>query len=52
MAQAAAEGEAVIVAEIDPARADDKRVTPRNDALRDRRPGLYKRLIDPEGPRS
>jgi len=30
--------------EVDPARARDKRVTPRNDLLEDRRPALYERL--------
>jgi predicted amidohydrolase len=42
LAKADATGEVVITAEIDPARARDKTVTPRNDAFADRRPELYR----------
>ncbi len=38
--------EEVIVAEIDPALADDKQVTPTNHVVFDRRPGLYGLLGD------
>lgn len=44
LAQAAADREEVILAEIDPAQADNKQVTPGNHLFADRRPGLYKRL--------
>lgn len=46
LAQASVDRVEVIVAEIDPAEADDKSVTARNDLLRDRRPGLYKAITD------
>lgn len=39
--QAPVAGDAVLLAEIDPALAEDKRVTPRNDLFADRRPELY-----------
>ncbi len=42
LAKADTTGEAVITAEIDPGRARDKAVTPRNDAFGDRRPELYR----------
>lgn len=40
------EEEGAAIAEIDPARARNKAVTPRNDLLRDRRPALYGLLTD------
>ncbi len=42
LARADAEGEAVLVEEIDVAAARDKAVTPANDVLGDRRPHLYR----------
>jgi 5-aminopentanamidase len=39
-------GEGVVSAEVDPARARDKRLGERNDALADRRPELYAALAD------
>jgi predicted amidohydrolase len=39
--QAPVEGDCVLVAEIDPALADDKQVTPRNDLFANRRPEMY-----------
>ncbi len=44
LAQAAADGEEVITAEIDLALAEDKQVTPGNHLFADRRPGLYGRM--------
>jgi predicted amidohydrolase len=44
LAQAGSDGVEAIVAEIDPRAADEKRMTPRNEIFRDRRPGLYGRL--------
>jgi predicted amidohydrolase len=41
LAQASVEGNCVVVCEIDPVLADDKKVTPRNDLFLDRRPDLY-----------
>lgn len=41
LARAGAKGERVRIVDIDPARALDKRMTPRNDLFRDRRPALY-----------
>ncbi len=41
LCQAPVAGDAVLVIEIDPGLADDKRVTPRNDLFADRRPALY-----------
>lgn len=41
LASAGARGECVRMAEVDPARALDKRMTPRNDLFRDRRPRHY-----------
>jgi predicted amidohydrolase len=41
-----AEGESVMVAEIDLAAADDKHITPENDRLTDRRPELYGGLAE------
>lgn len=46
LVQASSSGEEVDIVEIDPLRARDKRVTPRNDALGDRRPDLYRSLIE------
>jgi predicted amidohydrolase len=46
LARASVDREEVIVVAIDPAQADDKAVTPRNHIVRDRRPGLYKRLTE------
>jgi predicted amidohydrolase len=40
--RAGPEEETVLVAEIDPGRADDKSVTPKNDLFGDRRPKLYR----------
>jgi len=36
-----AAGEQILVADCDLAAADDKRISPRNDVLADRRPHLY-----------
>jgi predicted amidohydrolase len=44
LVQASPGGEEVITAEIDPARADDKQITPGNHLFADRRPGLYGRM--------
>jgi predicted amidohydrolase len=41
LARAPADAGAILTAEIDPAAARDKRVTPRNDLIADRRPELY-----------
>jgi predicted amidohydrolase len=41
LAQASPDRAEIIVAEVDPARADEKRITAANDLFRDRRPGLY-----------
>jgi predicted amidohydrolase len=41
VARPPAGGDGFAVADLDPAQARDKRVTPRNDLLRDRRPQLY-----------
>ncbi|MHC4470276.1 MAG: nitrilase-related carbon-nitrogen hydrolase [Planctomycetota bacterium] len=41
--------EGLCVAEVDPATARDKLVTPRNDVLEDRRPELYGLLLDGPG---
>jgi len=41
LCQAPVAGDAVLLAEIDPTLADDKRVTPRNDLFADRRPEFY-----------
>jgi predicted amidohydrolase len=41
LARAPVAEDAVLVAEIDPARARDKQVTPRNNLITDRRPELY-----------
>ncbi len=46
LASADATSEVVLVAEIDPHRADDKRVTPQNDVFADRRPALYDGLTE------
>jgi predicted amidohydrolase len=44
------EEEGLLLAEIDPALARDKLVTPRNDVLEDRRPEIYGLLVDrPDG---
>jgi len=45
LATATADRAELIVAEIDPNDAEQKRVTPANDLFRDRRPGLYKQLV-------
>lgn len=42
LGQAPGEGECVLVAEIDPAAADDKHVTAANDLFADRRPEMYR----------
>jgi predicted amidohydrolase len=42
LARATADSEDVVVADVDPAAARDKLVTPGNDILRDRRPDLYR----------
>jgi predicted amidohydrolase len=42
LAAAGQEGESLQVVEIDPARADDKKVTERNDLFADRRPDTYR----------
>jgi predicted amidohydrolase len=51
IARAGSDDDEVLVADIDPTLARNKRVTPRNDIMADRRPDLY-RLggADPEGP--
>ncbi len=41
LAQAPAEGTSLLLVEIDPSRADDKRITPANDLFADRRPEMY-----------
>lgn len=46
LVRADAQGECVEVVSVDPARARDKRVTPRNDLFGSRRPGMYGRLAD------
>jgi hypothetical protein len=45
LARAPADADAILAAEIDPAAARDKRVTPRNDLLADRRPELYGEIV-------
>ena len=45
LARAPADADAILTAEIDPAAARDKRVTPRNDLLADRRPELYGEIV-------
>ena len=46
LAHASNDAEEVITAEIDPARADEKYVTDCNHLITDRRPGLYRALVD------
>ena len=46
LAQASSVDEEVAVVDIDVALARDKRITPRNDVLGDRRPDQYRRLLD------
>jgi len=46
LAQASPDRAEVILAEIDPAEADEKSLSARNDLFRDRRPGLYRRLVE------
>lgn len=46
LARAPAEGEAVVVVEVDVALARDKRVTVRNDIFADRRPEEYRLLLE------
>ena len=41
LARASADREEVLVVEIDPRQAREKKITPTNDVLADRRPGLY-----------
>ncbi len=43
------EGDALVEAAVRLADADDKRITPQNDALADRRPDLYGALVVPPG---
>jgi predicted amidohydrolase len=45
LARAPANADAILTAEIDPAAARDKRVTPRNDLIADRRPELYGEIV-------
>jgi predicted amidohydrolase len=45
LARAPADADAILTAEIDPALARDKQVTPRNDLLADRRPDLYGEIV-------
>jgi predicted amidohydrolase len=45
LARAPAAADAILTAEIDPAAARDKLVTPRNDLLADRRPELYGEIV-------
>ncbi len=44
LVQAPKEGEYAMVAEIDPSKADDKRINELNDIFKDRRPSLYEGL--------
>jgi predicted amidohydrolase len=45
LAQATADREEVIVSDLDPLDAEEKRINPANHLFRDRRPGLYKALV-------
>ena len=45
LARAPSAADAILTAEIDPAAARDKRVTPRNDLIADRRPELYGEIV-------
>jgi predicted amidohydrolase len=45
LARAPAAADAILIAEIDPAAARDKQVTPRNDLIADRRPDLYGEIV-------
>ena len=49
LVQAGAAEEAVLVAEIDPRETRDKSFNALNDVLRDRRPEMYGRLVEPNG---
>jgi predicted amidohydrolase len=46
LARASIDRAEVIVAEVEPGAADEKRINPRNDLFRGRRPGLYGRLTE------
>ncbi len=46
LADAGVDETRLVVVEVDPAAARDKHVTPENDIIADRRPGLYGRLTD------
>ncbi|MBU1356463.1 MAG: acyltransferase [Candidatus Edwardsbacteria bacterium] len=45
LSRAPADKETVSIVDIDPAMADNKRITPVNDLFKDRRPAFYKRII-------
>ena len=45
LSRAPADADAILIAEIDPAAARDKWVTPRNDLIADRRPELYGEIV-------
>jgi predicted amidohydrolase len=45
LADAGPDGDELRIVDVDPAAARDKRVTPENDLLADRRPDLYDRLV-------
>lgn len=45
LAQAGVNSEEIIATEINPLESDDKRLTPNNDILKDRRPSLYGGLV-------
>jgi predicted amidohydrolase len=42
LAEGSQKGEEIIEVIIDPAQAEDKKVTPHNDLLKDRKPGFYR----------
>ncbi len=46
LAQAAGDFTGVLTAVVDLAQADDKQITPLNHVLNDRRPDLYRRLVE------
>lgn len=45
LSRASADKETVSLVEIDPASADNKRITPQNELFKDRRPEYYKRMM-------
>ena len=46
LAEAAGDFTGVLTAVVDLAQADDKQITPLNHVLNDRRPDLYRRLVE------